>query len=39
MKKDPPIWMAADLESMNIPVDDNQVDSNWDCTSHAGAAN
>ena len=29
LKKDPPIWIAADFESLNIPLDvEDQADSN-----------
>ena len=37
--KNRPIWIAADFEGKNIPVDDNQVDENADAMSHAGSDN
>ena len=39
MKMDPPMWIDADFECMNIRVDNNQIVSNADSTSHAGSAN
>ena len=38
-KVDPSMLISADIECMNAPVDDNQVDSNVDSTSQAGSAN
>ena len=39
MKIDPPMWLAAAFECMNVPVDDKQVDLNADPMSHAGSTN
>ena len=50
MEMDPQMWIAADFDCTNIPVDaadsgshagsaNTQVDSNADSTSHAGSAN
>ena len=39
MKTDPPKWIEADFEFLNVPVDELQVVSDADSLSHAGSTN
>ena len=38
-KKHQPMWMVADFECMNVPVDENRVDSSADSMTQAGFSN